>query len=135
MKAILFVFLLSLTATAQDRIQRAKAYPYYKMPGAHSRTFWTVSNIAANGVNIGAALADVLTTRRALQVPGSREINPLVRNQGAAIALKIGLVGLGFGLSYAAHRTGHNRAAKIIPLVLAAPQIAAAAHNSTLGGK
>jgi hypothetical protein len=118
MKPLLAILLLSLTATAQERPKR---------------TFWTAGNIAANGVNIGAALADVLTTRRALQVPGTRELNPVMRNQGAAIAFKAGIVGLGFAMSYAAHRTGHNRAAKIIPLVLAAPQFVAAAHNATVG--
>jgi hypothetical protein len=133
MKLVLSILLLVLTATAQDRLQGAHAYPYYQTPAPGSHTFWTAGNVAANGVNIGAALADVLTTRRALQVPGTRELNPVMRNQGAAIAFKLGVVGLGFGLSYAAYRTGHNRAAKIIPLLLAAPQFAAAGHNATVG--
>jgi hypothetical protein len=74
--------------------------------------------------------ADVLTSLRALQVPGTREANPMARGQAALISLKIGGAGAGLGIAYAMHMTGHHKAERIVPLIFGIPSGIAAVHNA-----
>ena len=76
--------------------------------------------------------ADIITTQQALQVPGTREANPLGQSGGARYALKFAGFGAGIGISYALHRTGHYKAARIVPMIIGVPFLAAALHNASI---
>jgi len=87
-------------------------------------------NLGLQSINILIMAADIAATKRAVQVPGAREMNPLVGNQGAMIALKIAGVGAGFGMAYMMHKSGHHKLERAIPLIFGAPSAVAALHNS-----
>ncbi len=92
--------------------------------------FLDAKNLGLQSLNALIMAADLASTRRALQVPGTRELNPLSRSQGTTIALKIAGAGAGLGIAYMMHRTGHHKAERIIPLILGVPSALAAAHNA-----
>jgi hypothetical protein len=92
--------------------------------------FLDAKNIALQSLNALIMAADLASTRRALQVPGTRELNPLSRSEGAQISLKVAGVGAGLGIAYMMHRTGHHKAERIVPLILGVPSAVAAAHNA-----
>jgi hypothetical protein len=92
--------------------------------------FLDAQNIALFSINAIVMGADLATTHQALEVPGAREANPLMRSQAAAMSLKVASVGAGLGLAYMLHRSVHHRAERIIPLFLAAPSALAAVHNA-----
>jgi hypothetical protein len=92
--------------------------------------FMDAQNIGAFSLNAIMMAADLATTRRALQVPGTHEENPLMRSQGVAIVMKVGVVGAGIGIAYMLHKTGHHRAERLLPIFMGMPSAIAAAHNA-----
>jgi len=92
--------------------------------------FLDAKNFGFQSLNALIMAADLASTQRALQVPGTREMNPLSRSQGAMIALKVAGAGAGLGIAYMMHRTGHHKAERVIPLILGVPSALAAAHNA-----
>ena len=103
--------------------------PMLEEPSAPAHHFFDAKNLCLQSISILSMAADVASTHRALQVQGTREMNPLARSQGELIALKIIGVSAGLGVAYMMHRTGHYRAERAIPLILATPSMLAAAHN------
>lgn len=92
-------------------------------------------NVALQGVNIAAQTADFVSTDRALQIPGTREANPLMQSQSARVAVKVSAValcGLSAVLAAKLHSSGHHRLERVLPLIYAAPSAAAAAHNFSI---
>jgi hypothetical protein len=98
-------------------------------PPSPQHRFLDARNLSILSINAMIMAADIATTRRALQVPGAHEANPLMRNQGAAIAMKVGVVGAGMGIAYMLHKSGHHRAERILPLFIGVPSAIASVHN------
>lgn len=94
--------------------------------------FFDAKNIALQTLNILAMAADVASTRHALQIPGTSEMNPLAKSQGGLLALKIAGVGAGLGIAYMTHRSGHHKLERVIPVVCATPSALAAVHNTEI---
>lgn len=92
--------------------------------------FLDAKNISLQAFDVLIMAADVASTNRALQVPGTREMNPLSRSQGALISLKVAGVGAGIGIAYLMHQSGHHKAERMIPLIFGVPSALAAAHNA-----
>ena len=92
--------------------------------------FLDARNIGLQAINIAIMAADIASTRRALQVPGAREANPLAGSQGGVLALKIAGVGAGLGVAYMMHRTGHHKAERLVPVIFGTPSALAAIHNA-----
>ena len=91
--------------------------------------FFNRPNIIAFGISGVSMGADIAMTKRALEVPGTREMNPLAHASPALLGLKFAGMGAGVGISYLLHRSGHPRAARIIPLLIGLPSAAAAVHD------
>jgi len=92
--------------------------------------FMDKENVSLHSFNFAMMLADVATTQRALQVPGTRELNPLAKSPSGLVALKVAGFTAGLSLAYMLHQTGHHKAERFIPLVFGIPSGAAAAHNA-----
>jgi len=91
--------------------------------------FFDSKNLGLQSLCILAMAADFASTRRALQIPGTTEMNPVATSPGSMLALKIAGAGAGLGLAYMMHRTGHHKAERVIPVIFGAPSAAAAVHN------
>jgi hypothetical protein len=87
-------------------------------------------NVALHTLSAILMVADIATTRRALQVPGTSEANPLMKSEGALISLKVASVGAGLGIAYMLHKSGHHKAERLIPMFIGVPSAVAAAHNA-----
>ena len=87
-------------------------------------------NVTMFGISAAMMAADIATTNRALQVSGSHEANPLAQSPASLYALKVAGFGAGLGLAYVAHKTGHHKAERIVPLILGITSGVAAAHNA-----
>jgi hypothetical protein len=81
------------------------------------------------GVSVIMMAADLATTKRDLEAPGTREFNPLTQSPAARFSLKFAGFGAGLGISYILHRSGHHKAERIVPLLFGIPSGVAAAHN------
>jgi len=99
-------------------------------PPSTRHHFLDAQNIGLLSLNAMIMAADIATTRRALQVPGAYEANPLMRNQGAAIAMKAAAVCGGVGIAYMFHKSGHHKAERMVPLFMGVPSAIAATHNA-----
>ncbi len=99
-------------------------------PPARPHHFFDAQNIGAFSLNAIMMAADLATTHRALEVPGAREANPLMRSQSGAIAMKAATMGAGIGIAYMLHKSGHHRAERLLPIFMGAPSGIAAAHNA-----
>jgi hypothetical protein len=108
----------------------AGADPAVIEPPAQVHRFLDRENVAVYTLNAIAMSADIVTTRRALQVPGAYEANPLMKSQGAAIALKAASFGAALSVAYMLHKSGHHKAERIVPTLLGIPSVAAAMHNA-----
>ncbi len=89
-------------------------------------------NIGLLALNAAIMAADLATTRRALQLPGTHEANPLMQSPGAMVSVKIAAVGAGLGISYLMYRTGHYRAERLVPVLFGIPSGIAAIHNARI---
>jgi hypothetical protein len=92
--------------------------------------FFDRQNITVLTVHAIVMTADVVSTRRALQVPGTYEGNPLMRSQTTSIALKAASVGAGLGVAYMLHKSGHHKAERMVPALFGIPSAVAAVHNA-----
>jgi hypothetical protein len=101
-------------------------------PVAQRPKFFTNQRIILLSVGAAMMAADLITTERALNVPGAREANPLGQSEAARFSLKFAGFGAGLGISYALNRTGHYKAAHIVPSLIGVPSFAAAIHNATI---
>ena len=108
----------------------AGADPAVIEPPAQVHRFLDRENVAVYTLNAIAMSADIVTTRRALQVPGAYEANPLMKSQGAAIALKAASFGAALSVAYMLHKSGHHKAERIVPTLFGIPSVAAAMHNA-----
>jgi hypothetical protein len=99
-------------------------------PPSQQHRFLDARNLSILSINAMIMAADIATTRRALQVPGAHEANPLMRNQGAAIAMKAATVCGGVGIAYMLHKSGHHKAERLVPLFMGVPSAIASAHNA-----
>ena len=99
-------------------------------PPVNTHRFLDARNIGVFSVSAIIMAADLRTTRNALKVPGTYEANPLMRNQGAAIAMKTATVGASVGIAYLLHKSGHHKAERYVPLFMGVPSAIAAAHNA-----
>jgi hypothetical protein len=99
-------------------------------PPSTAHHFLDARNISILSINAMIMAADIATTRRALQVPGAYEANPLMRNQGAAIAMKTATVCGGIGLAYMLHKSGHHKTERFVPLFMGVPSAIASVHNA-----
>src|SRR5271169_1356150 len=77
----------------------AAANPMIMESPAPVHKFLDARNICMQSINVVIMAADVASTHRALQVPGTREMNPLARSQGGLLALKVASVGAGWGIA------------------------------------
>ena len=100
---------------------------------APSHKFFNRANLALFGISALIMVADVSTTRRALQTPGTRELNPLAQSPTQLDVLKFAGLGAGFGIAYMLHRQGHCKAERFVPVLVALPSAAAALRSATLG--
>lgn len=98
-------------------------------PPAATHRFLDRTNIALQAFNVAFMGADIASTYRALQVPGTREANPLMKSPASMIAMKAGAVGAGMMVAYMLHRSGHHKAERIFPVLFGIPSGAAAIHN------
>src|ERR1019366_6375661 len=71
-----------------------------------------IVNFSISGIMM---TVDIAATNRALQVPGARELNPMGQSPAARYALKISSFGMGVGMAYAMHKTGHHKLERFIP--------------------
>jgi hypothetical protein len=101
-------------------------------PAPQRPKFFAHPRILMLSVSAAMMAADMMTTERALQVLGAREANPLGQSEGARFALKFAGFGARLGISYALQRTGHYKAARIVPAIIGVPSFAAAIHNATI---
>lgn len=100
---------------------------------APSHKFFNRANLALFGISALIMVADVSTTRRALQTPGTRELNPLAQSPAQLDVLKFAGLGAGLGIAYMLHRQGHSKAERLVPVLVALPSAGAVVHNATLG--
>ncbi len=94
------------------------------------RRFLDGKNIGLFALNAAIMAADLATTRRALEQPGTREVNPLMQSPESMVAVKVAAVGTGVGISYLMHRSGHHRAERLVPILFGIPSGIAAIHNA-----
>jgi hypothetical protein len=101
-----------------------------QIPPAKPHRFLDAQNIVAFSLNAIMMAADLATTRRALEVPGAHEANPLMGSQNGAIVMKAATVGAAVGIAYMLHKSGHHKAERLLPIFMGAPSAIAAAHNA-----
>ncbi len=126
----LYVAILSMGLCLIPWSARAGGNGMITEPPPSVHRFLDARNIGLQAINIAIMAADIASTKRALQVPGAREANPLTGSQGGILALKIAGVGAGLGVAYMMHRTGHHKAERVIPVIFGAPSALAAIHNA-----
>jgi len=124
------VLLLAMVLSWVPSLAMAGADPAVVRTPAPVHKFLDGQNVALHAFNVIIMAADIATTRRALQVPGAVEANPLMKSQGAMISLKIASVGAGLGIAYMMHKSGHHKAERLVPMFLGIPSAVAAAHNA-----
>jgi len=125
-----FILVLTMGLCLIPSSATAGANPMVVESPAPVHRFLDAKNIGLQSLNALIMAADMASTHRALQVPGTRELNPLSRSQGTLIYLKVAGAGAGLGIAYMMHRTGHHKAERLIPLILGVPSALAAAHNA-----
>lgn len=127
-----FILVFALGFYLVPSAAAAGANPMIVEPPAPVHRFFDAKTLCLQSLAILAMAADVASTRRALQVPGTREMNPLAGSPGGLIALKVAGVGAELGIAYMLHRSGHYKAERVVPIIFGAPSLLAAAHNSTI---
>ena len=123
---LVIVMALCLTPTEMMGADPAVIQP----PPSTAHHFLDARNISIFSIDAMIMAADIATTRRALQVPGAHEANPLMRNQGAGIAMKAATVCGGIGIAYMLHKSGHHKAERFVPLFMGVPSAIASVHNA-----
>jgi len=125
-----FILVLTMGLYLIPSSAPAGANPMVVESPAPVHRFLDAKNLGLQSLTALIMAADLASTHRALQVPGTHEMNPLARSQGALISLKIAGAGAGLGIAYMMHRTGHHKAERVIPLILGVPSALAAVHNA-----
>jgi hypothetical protein len=78
---------------------------------------------------VGSAAADIWTTERALQQPGTVEANPMLQTPGTRIGAKaFGTVAILAGAKVLEHK-GHKRASRVVKVVVILAWSGAAVNN------
>lgn len=102
---------------------------------AQDHRFLDWKTFALQGANAAAQVADFVSTNRALQIPGTRELNPIMQSETSRVYIKAAAVAV-CGLSALAasklHTSGHHKLERALPVIFAAPSALAAAHNFSL---
>jgi hypothetical protein len=111
-------------------VARAADPAVIQAPPASTHRFFDKQNVTIFSIDAAIMAADLITTHRALEAPGTREANPLMKTEASSIALKFAGVGAGMGIAYMLHMSGHHRAERIVPVLLGAPSGFAAVHNA-----
>lgn len=102
-------------------------------PQPITHRFFDIQNATALAALAGGLTSDALSTQKGLGLPGFHEMNPLARpfvqnRPGAALynAASFALIGGGM---YFAHKTGHHRLERILPVAIAGWEGFLAARN------
>jgi len=103
--------------------------PLVVQPTAPAHKFLDGTNVAIQSISAIMMAADIVTTNRAREVPGTRELNPLTQSPAARYGLKFAAFGAGLGISYLMHRSGHHKMERIVPVFFGIPSGVAAADN------
>ncbi len=122
--------LLAMGLCLVPSLALAAANPVLVERPAPTHKFLDGPNVMMQALSGAMMAADVATTNRALEVPGTRELNPLAQSPASRYALKFVGFGVGLGLSYAMHKTGHHKAERFMPLLFGVPSVVMAAHNA-----
>ncbi|MBS1815220.1 MAG: hypothetical protein JSS87_10130 [Acidobacteria bacterium] len=98
--------------------------------------FWDHKNKVLFAVSLTGQAADAITTQRGLS-HGRREVNPIARpfvqqGWGGQIGLAVIVNGAQLGVMYLAHRRGHHRVERVLPVVVGLASGAAAYSNLQL---
>lgn len=125
-----FVLVLAMGICLTPSSAMAGPNPMLVESPVPAHRFFDAKNIGLQSINVLIMAADIASTKQALQVPGTHEMNPVSGSQGGMLALKFAGVGAGLGIAYMMHRSGHHKAERVIPLILGAPSALAAAHNA-----
>jgi hypothetical protein len=129
-KHFAFILVLATALSLVPSSATAGAKPLIVEPPPNpSHRFFDAKNLGLMSVTALSFAADVISTDRALKIPGTRELNPLAQSQAALISLKFAGAGAGLGIAYMMHRSGHHRAERAIPIIFGLPSGIAAAHN------
>jgi hypothetical protein len=125
-----YTLIIAIIGTLLTSTALAASPAVIQVPPPPTPKFFTKARIIS--LSIGAAMmtADILTTRQALHVPGAHEANPMGQSAESRYALKFAGMGAGIGISYALHRSGHYKAARIVPMIIGLPSAVAAIHNA-----
>jgi hypothetical protein len=126
LRALTLVLGIALCARALKAADPAVIQP----PPAKAHRFFDKENLAIFSADAAIMAADFATSRRAMEAPGAREANPLMRTEASALAMKFAGVGAGVGIAYMLHKSGHHRAERIVPIILGVPSGLAAIHNA-----
>lgn len=109
---------------------------FAQLPDAPRHRFLDRTNVALFSSDAAAISMDGLSTQAFLRTGLFDEINPVTRMFGDSRQGTAGACALGFaavvGGSYLAHRTGHHRLERILPMVVAGVEAGFAIHNRTL---
>ena len=99
--------------------------------------FFDKTNIVLFSVSTGAMVADLTQTVVMVGTGNYHEVNPMVANlinhHGVAGDVAAGVMAesVTVGLTYLAHRTGHHKIERAIPLIFAAGNATCIVHNNT----
>jgi hypothetical protein len=127
-------FVLPSAPTAAPAAQPASAVLLIKPQTAESgHRFFDIQNATALAA-LGAGLTgDALSTQKGLGLPGYHEMNPLARpfvqNRPGAALYNAASFALISGGMYLAHKTGHHRLERVLPLAIAGWEGFLAARN------
>jgi hypothetical protein len=98
-----------------------------------SHRFFDIQNATALAALAAGLTGDALSTQKGLGLPGFHEMNPLARpfvqnRPGAAFYNAASFAVIGGGM-YLAHKTGHHRLERVLPLAIAGWEGFLAARN------
>jgi hypothetical protein len=126
----IFVLVVAMKLCLIPSSAMAGADPAVIQPPTPVHRFLDRQNVVLYTLHALVLTADIATTRRALRVPGAYEANPLMKSEGASIALKAASFGAGLGVAYMLHKSGHHKAERLVPTFLGIPSAIAAVHNA-----
>jgi hypothetical protein len=131
------VLILGGPVSAQGQQQPAPLLDDQSVSPRPPHRFFDAVNLALAGAEVGALLADGITTQRALNRCPTvcSEANPLARpfvdaGWPGQIAGGTAVLAAAVGLQYLLHRKGHHRWERSFPVVLITYSTTSAIHNA-----